>query len=272
LPLNPDDFKTKQGGQVSGLSKAAVQKILNSYGITRVLAEEGGRTSRGSMGIMTGYLTLLNDIDNAGLLDFKVIEKYWVDCIRSYMASSPLHIKLDPSKSLRSIVGELMNAAVKRQKETPGTMYAGAVMQHLVGAKLEIAMPDLKIESNGFSVADSPSGRAGDFLLGDTAIHVTTAPSEALLRKCKANLAKNLRPVVITTQAGVGGARALAENIDLEERLDILEFEQFIATNLYEISRFAHNQRSITIQDLIAAYNRIIDHCETDPSLKVVIG
>jgi hypothetical protein len=151
-------------------------------------------------------------------------------------------------------------------------MVAGAVIQHLVGAKIVTALPDAKVEHKGFSVADAPAGRKGDFLIGDTAIHVTTAPSEALIRKCCDNLAQNLRPLIITTQIGVGGALALAENADVAERIDILEIEQFIATNVYEWTAFQQTKRSVTVRQLIETYNRIIDECETDPGLKIAMG
>lgn len=49
LPLDPDKLLTDAGGQVLGLGKGAVQAVLNRHGITRVLAAEGGRTSRGSI-------------------------------------------------------------------------------------------------------------------------------------------------------------------------------------------------------------------------------
>ena len=51
LPFDVDGGVTTEGeGQVKGLGKGSVQAILADYGITRVLAEEGGRTSRGSLG------------------------------------------------------------------------------------------------------------------------------------------------------------------------------------------------------------------------------
>lgn len=51
LPLDPALLRTDEGGQVKDLGKAAVQNILAEYGISKVLAEEGGRTSRGSLGL-----------------------------------------------------------------------------------------------------------------------------------------------------------------------------------------------------------------------------
>jgi hypothetical protein len=137
------------------------------------------------------------------------------------------------------------------------------------GGKDRTALPDTKITHEGFSVADTPFGRKGDFLIGDTAIHVTTAPTEALIRKCCDNLAQSLRPLVITTQSGVGGAIALAKNADVAERIDIIEIEQFIATNVYEWSAFQQTKRSVTVRQIVNAYNRIIDQCETNPSLKI---
>jgi len=271
-PYTPDNFLTPKGGQVAGLSRKAVQNILADHGITRVLAEEGGRTSRGSISRMRAYLELLNTFHKGGFLDFEGIETWWVNRIKEYFTTRPFRLKMDPSKSLRSIVSELIEAAFSRQRETQGTMFAGAVMQHLVGAKLELALPKVQIEHKGFSVADAPGGRKGDFLVGDTAIHVTTAPTEALIRKCCDNLNENLRPIIITTQSGSGGAGALAKNAEVDDRIDILEVEQFVATNVYEWSRFEHMQRPVRVRDLMDTYNRIIEMAETDPSLKITVG
>jgi len=282
--FSADNFLTKQGGQVAGLGRGAVQAILADHGIDRVLAKEGGRTSQGSIHKMRVYVDFLNELAQKNLLDFSAIENWWIERVREYFRSHPLGLKresfrskpfglsVDSSKSIRSIVSDLIEAAFARQRECPGVMVAGAVMQHLVGAKIATALPNVKIKHEGFSVADAPSGRKGDFLIGDTAIHVTTAPTEALIRKCCDNLAQNLRPLVITTQSGVGGAIALAKNADVAERIDILEIEQFVATNVYEWCAFQQTKRSLTVRQMVEAYNRIIDQCETDPSLKIAMG
>lgn len=272
IPLRKEDFLTPRGGQVSGLGGPAVQSILAKYGITRILSEEGGRTSRGSIDRMKAYVAFLNDCAESDELDFDFIESWWVERIKEHFASEPLKLRVDASKSLRSLIAELIDAAFERQRECPGTMVAGAVLQHLVGAKLSIVLKDLNIESEGFSVADAPNRRKGDFSVNDTVIHVTTAPSEALMRKCSDNLAENLRPLIITTESGVGGARALAKNAGISDRLDLLDIEQFIATNVYEWSAFSHGSRPSSINDLLVAYNKIIETCETDHSLKIELG
>jgi len=268
-PFSSDNFLAPKGGQVAGLGKGAVQAILADYGIDRVLAEEGGRTSRGSIQKMRAYLDFLNELAKEKLLDCKTIEEWWINRVKDFFSSRPFSLKIDSSKSIRSIVSDLIEAAFARQKECPGFMVAGAVMQHLVGAKIETALPDAEMVHEGFSVADAPSGRKGDFLIGDTAIHVTTAPTEALIRKCCDNLAQSIRPLIITTQSGVGGAVALAKNADVAERIDIIEIEQFIATNVYEWTAFQQTKRTVSFRQMIEAYNRIIDQCETDPSLKI---
>lgn len=272
LPLDSSILVTDRKGQVRGLGKAAVQTILEQYGIIRVLAEEAGRTSRGSLGDMQNYVKFLNHLHEKGIADTALIEKWWIERVHDYFASQPFVLRYDMSKSLRYILRDLLSQAVKRQKENPGTMYAGAVLQHLVGAKLSVVLGKGKVKNHGFSVADSVSSRSGDFVIDDVAIHITTAPSEALLRKCKKNLEAGLKPIIVTTYANLPGAESLAGVQDIEGRVDIWEAEQFIAANIYELSKFETGQRKCTVDKLIEEYNDIVNACETDPSLKIVIG
>ncbi len=268
FPLNHADFLSPSGGQVAGLGGAAVKKILADHGVTRILSNEGGRTSRGNIERMNAYIDVLNRISASGHLDLAAAEKYWVERTLSYFDAQPFTFKLDPARSLRACVRDLLAQAIERQREVSGTMYAGAVMQHLVGAKLD-HITDGAVKHHGVAVADAPSSRSGDFLLGDVAVHVTTAPGEALIRKCVANLGSGLRPLIITTEDGVGGAKALAKQVGVDDRLDVIEIEQFIATNVYEWSVFQKDNRPTAVRDIIDRYNRIISECETDPSLRI---
>jgi hypothetical protein len=272
LPLDASVLITQGKGQVKGLGKAAVQTILKEYGIHRVLAEECGRTSRGSLGNMPDYVDFLNQLHEEALADPNAIEAWWVDRVRDFFNSQPFTLKYDTSKSLRSIVRDLLAQAFKRQKENPGTMYAGALLQHLIGAKLSLILPEGTVENHGFSVSDAVSARNGDFTIDEVIIHVTTAPGEALMRKCKRNLEAGERPIIVTTSENIAGAESLAKIQDIGGRVDILEAEQFIATNVYEISLFKTAQRKVTVKHLIDKYNEIIEDCETDPSLRMRIG
>lgn len=272
LPLNTNSLITKEQGQVLGLGRAAVQAILEEHGITRVLAEEGGRTSRGSLGNMQRYVAFLNELQAKGLADLLAIEKWWIARVKEFFSKKGFTLNFDPSKSLRFIVDDLLAQAVKRQKEATGTMYAGAILQHLVGAKLSLMLGKKAVPNHGFSVADTSSKRAGDFLIEDVSIHVTTAPSESLMAKCTDNLSNALRPLIVTTAASLAGALSLADIKGIGSRVDIIEASQFIATNLYEWSKFNPGDRKVTVENLVKRYNEIVGECETDPGLMIALG
>lgn len=76
LPINSADLKAESAGQVAGLSKSAVQSILADYGIVKVLAAEGGRTSRGSIKNMEDYVAFLNELNEQGKCDLDFIEAW----------------------------------------------------------------------------------------------------------------------------------------------------------------------------------------------------
>ncbi len=161
--------------------------------------------------------------------------------------------------------------AIGRQEDAPGVNYAGAVLQHLVGAKLECALGRGRIEHRSYATADAPAGRAGDFSVGDVAIHVTTAPGEAVIERCRDNLDRGARAVLVTTQQGVAVAQGLARNTGLADRIDIFEIEQFVALNLYELGDFEAEGRRMAVDELVGRYNEIVDEVETDPSLRIEI-
>lgn len=269
LPLNPEKLLTDGGGQVLGLGKGAVQAVLKRYGIDRVLAAEGGRTSRGSLGNMREYVGLLNSLHERGVADLDAIESFWIERVHAFFAGKPFKIRLDASRSLRTVVRDLLQQAEERQRNNPGVHYVGGVIQHLVGAKLDCALGRGLVAHNSFSTSDQQTGRAGDFFLGDVAIHVTTAPGEAVIGRCRDNLDDGLRPVLVTMQRGLTVSEALAENAGLADRVDVFEIEQFIALNLYEIGKFAPEGRRIAVADLVTRYNEIVEEVETDPSMKI---
>jgi hypothetical protein len=271
LPLDSTILVAASKGQVQGLGKDAVQAILKDYGIVRVLAEEGGRTSRGSLGNMHDYVIFLNGLHKEKIADMAAIEKWWAERVNDFFSAQPFVLRYDTGRSLRVMVRDLLAQAIKRQKDNPGTQYAGAILQHLVGAKLSLVLPKGTLEHHGFSVSDAVSARGGDFVIDDVIIHVTMTPGEALMRKCVANLQAGTRPIIVTVHASMPAAESLAEIQGIAGRVDALEAEQFIATNLYELSFFKTTERKVTVEKLVARYNEIVDDCETDPSLKIVL-
>jgi len=269
LPLNADELLTEAGGQVLGLGKAAVQAVLARHNITKVLAAEGGRTSRGSIANMREYVAFLNKLDKKGSFSLKDVEPFWIARVHDFFPAKPFKIRLDASRSLRTLVRDVLTQVEERQKNNPGMQYAGAVLQHLVGAKLDCALGNRSFKHNSFSTSDSQKGRAGDFLIGDVAIHVTTAPGEAVIERCRDNINDGHRPILVTNARGLVATEVLAENAGLGERVDVFEIEQFVALNLYELGKFAADGRRVAVADLVTRYNEIIEEVETDPSLKI---
>ena len=137
-----------------------------------------------------------------------------------------------------------------------------------MGAKLNL-LTEVDIEHHGASVADEQLARNADYLVNDVAIHVTTAPSEALAGRCKKNLQNGLKPIVITTKADF--AEGLYEQMGIGDRVDIFDAEQFIAGNFFELGKFAPEGRKTTADRLVKEYNDIVEQCETDPSLRIGI-
>ncbi len=275
--MNPDALLTNSGAQIRGLSGAAVHRILVEYGIERRLSREGGRTSRGGIESMRRYVRLFQELDSElGLTDelYVEIEAFWVGKVREFFDSSPFELNLDPALGLSTFVREVLRLAEQRRREGGGMQVVGAVLQHLVGAKLEMVTrnaTDLTIEHHSFSTADAPGSRAGDFELSDSVVHVTTYPGEAVMAQCRANISQGLRPIIVTTATGVHMAKGSAEAADLADRVDIFDVEQFVALNIYEWSAFSQHQRQSTVRDLLETYNRIVGEYETDPSLKIVL-
>jgi hypothetical protein len=269
LPLKPDDFLTGNKGQVAGLGGGNLKKILKEYGITQILAAEGGRTSRGNMGLMMKYIEFLNDWHKNETIDFKIVETFWAGQVQEYFRNQPFTFSADPSQTIVASLNDLFEQARKRQKQNPGTQYLGTMLQHLVAAKLSIILSPDTFAIHGASVADSPTERSGDFVINNTTIHCTTAPGEPLIQKCKANIRGGCLPVIITIFDRVKTAYDLAVDAEISGRVEVWDIQQFLSTNINEHGLFNEQTRTTKLADIIERYNQIIDEKETDPSLKI---
>jgi hypothetical protein len=269
FPLNYEDFLTENKGQVAGLGGGNLKKILKDHDITQALASEGGRTSRGNMGLMIKYVEFLNAWSNEAAIDFDAVEAFWAEQIREYFRNQPFVLAADSSRTIGASLDELFEQARKRQKQNPGTQYLGAVLQHLVGAKLLLIMPPDTFRIHGAYVADSPTDRSGDFVISNTILHCTTAPGEPLIHKCKTNIRAGYFPIIITIFDRVKTALDLAADADLSGRIEVWDIQQFLSTNISEHSLFDGAARNAKLADIIEKYNAIITEVETDPSLRI---
>jgi len=269
FPLNPNDFKTEKAGQVAGLGGPNLKKILQEYGINQTLSSEGGRTSRGSMGLMIKYIDFLNSWNKKEFVNLKLVELFWIEQIKEYFRNKPFILSSDTSKTIASSLNDLFDQAKRRQKQNKGTQYLGTILQHLVAAKLSLIMPENSFEIHGTSVADGPTDRKGDFVINGMVIHCTTMPGAFLMEKCKANIQNNYHPVIITVSERVVTALNLAEDEGISGRIEVWDIQQFLSTNIYEHSLFDESKRTFVMSSIIARYNDIIQKTETDPSLRI---
>jgi len=270
LPKGDEDLLTTGGGQVRRVGGPRASKILLDHGIERALATEGGRTSRGSIGIARDYVALLEQQTHTPEA-LKEIEAWWAERVAMYFNQEPFEFRYDPSKSFRMIIRDLLDQATKRQRADTGTMYCGIMLEHLVGAKLELISGD-SIEHHKASTADHHAARDGDFEVGDVAIHVTTNPTEQLIEKCRRNLGHKKRPLIVTVASSIGHADNLCEQKGIAGRVEVFDAEQFLVSNFYEHGSFKTDGLVVTAEKVIDRYNEIIDELEERPSLKISRG
>lgn len=272
LPLDVAKFLAARGAQVAGASGKAADAILRRHGVTSSLGSEGGRTSRGSVDRMNALVEFMNRRHAAGDLDLDALQRLWVARAEAYFATTPIPMRMDPALSIRAVLRGLIAQAEVRQKTMPGVMIVGTVMQHIVGAALE-----LRGEGAAYDVAHHGSnqndvkGRGGDFDVGDTIIHVTNAPSAMLMAKCRANIEAGRRPMVISNTKQLIGAEVLAETEDLAGRIEFIDFEQFVAAKLYDRGNFLPNQVRAAVGALVDRYNEIVDAVEPTAGLRVEV-
>jgi hypothetical protein len=273
LPIKREDIETPRGGQGKGLGGPVVTKILADHGITRVLAAEGGRTSRGSLELARSYASLINDILAKGILtntvSFSDIEKWWIERIREYFNREGFPIQVDPSLSISRVITEILDKAFERQRQSLGSTICGTVLEHLIGAKLELALGSNRVFHKPASTADDSSGASGDFQISDRVFHVTMAPTEALVRRCMANIRNGLRPTIICPRELTASAHSFARSQGYEGRIEVYGAEEFISMNLNELSLNTETSLARTTTDFLDKYNEIIETTENDLSLKI---
>jgi hypothetical protein len=148
LPLDASALLTEGKGQVLGLGNPQVQAILKEHGIAKELAAEGGRTSRGSIRTMQNYVAVLNQLGKLSAAELGEVEAWWIGKVKAHFSSLGPKFRFDSGKSVQANVSELLRQA--RNSETSGAHRLGALLQHLVGAKLDLVLGTEKVEHHGY--------------------------------------------------------------------------------------------------------------------------
>jgi hypothetical protein len=149
-----------------------------------------------------------------------------------------------------------------------GLGYFFAVAQYLVGAKLQLRYPAVRVENFSYSTSDVQQGRSGDFLLGDTAFHITASPTSGVFDKCRENLRNGLRAYLIVPDRMVVGARQNAD-ATAPGRIFVQSIEAFVGGNLDGMSIFARRDIAGQFRALLETHNQRVDEIELDKSMLI---
>ena len=264
-PLKRADYVTP-GNQVR-TSGSLIQSILERNGEERRFTREGGRTTRATVPAAEGLVEELNEVAAlAGLSDeergqaIDALQAWLVERVRNYLDQQAIEVEVNLSKPSPQIVSDILAAAGSK---------AGAVAQHLVGAKLAVRYPDLEIENYSYTTADQQLGRPGDFVVGDTAFHVTVAPMPPVLDRCEENLRNGYRCTLLVLDSRLQAARQMAEAIGVRDRVGIFPIESFVGQNIEELGGFGRGGLAEGFRALLHKYNERVEDVEADRSLLI---
>jgi hypothetical protein len=271
IPIEDDKLFSDGKSQVRGLSGASIEKILKIHGENRLFTREGGRTSRGTVHLANSFRDILNDViplisspQDSDELSF-TLEEFFTDCVRlDYFDKQRISVDLQPTKPVSVIIEDILRAASQRSDKP-----TGAVLQHLVGAKLQLRFPNENIGLDQANAADMQTDREGDFQVGTTAFHVTVAPMEKLINRCNENKKAGYRPVILTLDRKVQAAKQMADNAGIAGDISVQSAEVFIGNNIEEIATYDGDKIRQGIASLIEAYNHRISAVEVDKSLMI---
>ncbi|MER7696723.1 DUF4928 family protein [Streptomyces sp. NPDC096095] len=276
FPLAHGDYRADS--QVKGASGSKAKALLADHAETRQFTSEGGRTSRLTIKHAETLAEIINLAGSQeGVEGFtplernllaRILQGWFVSRIQEdYFGKQKVSAEIDPNFSVRTTVANLLEAGRERGGNT-----AGAIAQHLVGAKLQIRFPNEKINVESYTTADVQTGRAGDYEVGDTAIHVTMSPGEKVFsERCAGNLKNGFRPRVLVPENAVAAASQIARLAGFHKQVAVQSIEDFVGTNIEEVAGFANAEIKAQLRKLLELYNDRIDAAEADKSLKIEI-
>ena len=103
-------------------------------------------------------------------------------------------------------------------------------------------------------------------MIGQSPIHVTVAPSDALFSgRCVQNLRAGLMPVVVVPEASAAAANQLALNSEVADRVSVVALEQFVAATVELPPMFMQGFTQHRLGMLFTEYS--VARSESDPSL-----
>jgi hypothetical protein len=182
-----------------------------------------------------------------------------------FQSPGPIRIRYKRQDSFRTQIESLFLAVRGKKDPVTDEALVSRLMWHLVAAVLSLKG---RLDSDAIT-SMSPSDA---FRVGNSVIHVTYCPAWPMMHECFAESDQGLRPLVISTRTGAAQAEALANEVGMGSKVEVLDITQFLVANMLEWTGFNGSQRRHTFEELIARYNGIVEACETDPSLKIEVA
>ncbi len=254
--------------QIRGLSAKSVKAILAEYGETRPLSAIGGRSNRGARGDVATLLDLMKSLhlesqpQSEQIRVLKAMQRHAVaEYVSVYFSVKRVKATFNGYDATRAFIHSILQNARESKK-------AGAVAEHLVGAKLSLRFPGKTIRNKPFNASDVQRGFHGDFELGNTVFHVTVAPAPQLFEKCKGNLEAGMRVYLLVPEDMLVGTR---QNMALlaQEQIAVESIESFVAVNIDELCEFDGSRLKSGFRRLLERYNARVDDVETDKSILI---
>jgi len=188
---------------------------------------------------------------------------FLVHQILEFHRKKKIKIIFDPTQTTRDHIRQILEKAKERNQ-------SGQVAQYLVGAKLALRFPDIEISNDSYSTADQQLGRPGDFLVGDTAFHVTMTPMDKVYDRCKKNAEQGLRAYLLVPDDHVQSARRRAKD-EVPGRVAVESIESFVGQNVEEMAAFSQGELNAKVFGLLVAYNERVNAIEVDKSVMIEI-
>lgn len=257
------------GMQVKGASGEKTQKILARFGELRPFLSEGGRTSRGSPRGIQKLLEFLKgqeldtySMEQRGAL-LNQYQTFLVERVKDFHNRKKIKFVFDPTMSSVQVVSAVINLAKTEKKW-------GAVAQHLVGAKLQLRFPEFHITNEHVSSSDESTNRKGDFMVQNTVFHITVAPGDKVIEKCRINLLEGYRVYLLVPAERLGMIHSQVHDT-FDGKVQLISIENFISQNVDEIGEFGDKGITRGLVDLLQLYNQRVDAVERDKSLMIEI-
>jgi hypothetical protein len=265
-PVEPSEVLSARG-EVKG-ARSGLSTILEKYGIpSRYLKEV---TTRAGHQDGQRLFEAFNYGQSLAAVPETVRDEYLLSAIEilvgqanEWLNRQHLRVNCDRQLAPAEWIGNILAEAKERS--------CGKVEQHLVGAKLARAHPDLDVPNNPSHAGDVQTRRPGDFIVGSTAYHVTAAPGSAVVEKCAANLNAGLHPVLLVPSGQTDKARHIAEDQGIAHRMTIWAIEDFVGMNIIELSKGDQESFISVLKSIVATYNCRLEAVETDRSLKIEV-